>query len=46
MPDWTKLKLESTLQGEISITSDIQMTPPVRQKEELKSHFVKIKEEN
>ena len=28
MPDWMKLKLESRPQGEISITSDIQMTPP------------------
>ena len=27
MPDWTKLKLESRLPGETSITSDIQMTP-------------------
>ena len=27
-----KLKLESRLPGEISITSDIQMTPPLRQK--------------
>jgi len=25
-------QLESRLQGEISITSDIQMTPPLRQK--------------
>ena len=27
MPDWMKHKLESRLQGEVSITSDIQMTP-------------------
>ena len=27
MPCWMKHKLESTLLGEISITSDIQMTP-------------------
>ena len=27
MPDWMKHKLESRLLGEISITSDIQMTP-------------------
>ena len=27
MPDWMKHKLESRLQGEISITSDMQMTP-------------------
>ena len=32
MPDWMKHKLESRLQGEISITSDMQMTPPLRQK--------------
>ena len=25
---WRKLKLESRLSGEISITSDMQMTPP------------------
>ena len=30
--DWKKLKLESRLPGEISITSDMQMTPPLRQK--------------
>ena len=28
MPGWMKHKLESRLQGEISITSDMQMTPP------------------
>ena len=27
MPGWMKHKLESSLQGEISITSDTQMTP-------------------
>ena len=27
MPDWMKHKLKSRLQGEISITSDMQMTP-------------------
>ena len=27
-PGWMKRKLESRLQGEISITSDMQMTPP------------------
>ena len=32
MPGWMKLKLESRLPGEISITSDIQMTPPLWQK--------------
>ena len=29
---WMKHKLESRLPGEISITSDMQMTPPLRQK--------------
>ena len=32
MPGWMKYKLESGLLGEISITSDIQMTPPLWQK--------------
>ena len=32
MPDWMKDKLESKLQGEISIISDMQMTPPLWQK--------------
>ena len=32
MPGWMKHKLESRWLGEISITSDIQMTPPLRQK--------------
>ena len=30
---WMKHKLESRLSGEISITSDMQMTPPLWQKE-------------
>ena len=30
--DWMKHKLESWLLGEISITPDMQMTPPLRQK--------------
>ena len=40
--------LESRLQGEISITSDMQMTPPLWQKseEELKSLLMKVKEES
>ena len=29
MPDWVKHKLESRLLGEIAITSDTQMTPPL-----------------
>ena len=32
MPSWMKHKLESKLWGEISITSDMQMTPPLWQK--------------
>ena len=48
MPDWKKHKLESRLQGEISITSDMQMTPPSWQKseEELKTLLMKVKEES
>ena len=32
MLSWMNHKLESRLQGEISITSDMQMTPPLWQK--------------
>ena len=32
MPGWMKHKLESKLPGEISITSDMQMIPPLWQK--------------
>ena len=32
MPGWMKFKLESRLPGEILITSDLQMTPPLWQK--------------
>ena len=32
MSDWMKHELESKLPGEISITSDMQMTPPLWQK--------------
>ena len=32
MPGWMKHKLESRLAGEISITSDMQTPPPLRQK--------------
>ena len=31
VPGWMKHKLESRLQGEIPITSDMQMTPPLWQ---------------
>ena len=34
MPGWRKHKLESRLLGEISITSDTEMTPPLWQKAE------------
>ena len=42
-----KHKLESRLLGEISITSDMQMTPHLmaESKEELKSLLMKVKEE-
>ena len=33
MPGWMKHKLETRLLGEISTTSDIQMIPPLWQKE-------------
>ena len=32
MPGWMKDKLESRLPGALSITSDMQMTPPLWQK--------------
>ena len=32
IPDWMKHKLESRLLGELSIISDMQMTPPLWQK--------------
>ena len=40
-----KHKLESRLLGEISITSDMQMKPPLSE-EELKSFLMKVKEES
>ena len=46
MLDWMKHKLESSLAGEVSITSDTQKTPPLWQKEELKSLLMKVKEES
>ena len=36
MLGWMKHKLESTFPGEISITSDIQMTPPYGRKQRSK----------
>ena len=43
---WKKHKLESRL-PEISVTSDMQMTPPLNEEseEELKSLLMKVKEE-
>ena len=42
---WRKHKLESRLLGEISVTSDMQMTPPLWQsEEELKSLLMKVKD--
>ena len=47
MLGWKKQKLESRLPGEISVTSDRQMTPLLwRSKEELKSLLMKVKEES
>ena len=41
-----KHKLESRLPGEISITSDMQMTLPMAESEELKSLLMKVKQES
>ena len=48
MPGWMKLKLESRLPGEISITSDMQMTITLmaESEEELQSLLMKVKEES
>ena len=48
MLGWKKHKLESRLPGEISITSDMQMTPPfmAESEEELKCLLIKVKEES
>ena len=45
MLDWKKYKLDSRLPGEISITSDMQMTTTLmaESKEELKSLLMKVK---
>ena len=45
MLNWMKHKLESRLL-EISITSDMQMTPLMEESEELKSLLMKVKEES
>ena len=44
LPVWMKHKLESRFPGEISITSDMQMTRLMEESKELKSLF-KVKEE-
>ena len=49
MPGWMTHKLKSRLPGEISITLDMQMTPPTlmaESEEELKSLLMKVKEES
>ena len=51
MLDWKKYKLETRLPGEISITSDMQMTSPLwgesdESEEELKSLLMKVKVES
>ena len=48
MLGWKKHKLESRLLGEISITSDMQMTHTLmaESEEELKSLLMKVKEES
>ena len=47
MPGWMKQKLESRLPGEISITSDMQMsTTFIAESEELKSLLMNVKEES
>ena len=46
MLGWRKHKLESRLPGEISITSDMQMTPPLWQKAKKNLSLMKVKEES
>ena len=49
MPGWMKYKLESRLLGEISITSDMQIshtTLMAESEEELKNLLMKVKEES
>ena len=47
MLDWMKHKLGSRSLGEISITSDMQMIPPLSEsEEELKRLLMKVKEES
>ena len=46
MPGWMKHKVESRLPGEISITTDMQMTQPTESEEELKSLLMKVNVES
>ena len=46
MLGWRKDKLESRLPGEISITSDMHMTPPLWQKARKNSLLMKVKGES
>ena len=46
MLGWREHKLESRLPGEISITSDMQMTPPLWLKDSRNSLLMKVKEES
>ena len=48
MPAWVKHELESRLPGEISVTSDMQMTTTLmaESEEELRSLLMKVKEES
>ena len=47
MLGWIRHKLESRLPGDISVTSEMRMTPPLWQKEEeLKRILMKVKEES
>ena len=49
MPGWMNDKVDSRLPGEISITSDMQMAPPLWQKVKRNSNkrnLIKVKEES
>ena len=46
MPGWMKHKMESRLPGEISITSDTQMTAPYGRKQRTKEPLDNVKDES
>ena len=47
IPGWMKIKLKLRLPEEMSITTDVQMTPPMEEsEEELKSLLMRVKDEN